>query len=731
MALIEGQKQVGLSLKDALSGVGELLKKTEQKYIEENTFNLQQKLKDSILAGGLGQDAPDLANIKHEYGKLADMGALEKTVTDTRNKLMSAAADTAHLTAMTTLDQTRDITAAGSAFRKSLLEAGIKPEQANVLESQWRQNNAFRGEDIVKQDARTMTEKLTESLDTYRRAGGSLSAEEIDQNIAESVPSYLQGEFKQKAKDLRVKEGALNQTQENELKYVDQTFLNQKQRAKIEGDSRLAVAKTQLDRSAIVPKEIYEGTGKFIAELGGVGAAVDKQLNGRWFAFGDSNLNGESAVKAIYSMRNQLINSGVPQTDADAIIHAAYAEAKLPGIGDTYSLDGGRFKKAAANYFARYPVYAKAMADYNEVAKQEQERLLNLDKQHADTLFEYRNKYQEGNLLGKATSLTNQFKDSLSRADFEKADPKEITARVNKAALGNDLDPKMVQTFIQLESGGDVGAINKETGAKGVLQLLGPAAKDMDVVGKEFDVDLVVSRMPIKIKNDAAELMKVGEDPTGPNLYLAWQQGGRGAAEIFASAKTGKPLSEARLQNMKANLPSNLKNTDTATDPAKYIAYWQERYGMVEAQVGQSNLMDAAATPPAGGGKGDITLDELTGKLGGGATGGIPELGGLNSAPDVPAPAAAPPAVGAVTAGPRKEESGDEFLAKIWGRMKKSVQTDPAIVEQRLAPDVNKRADLLVKQSPAEQQQAIDEAMQVNPVFGEMLAKAIAARLKA
>lgn len=456
MALVEGQKATANAFKDALNQIDSLLQDTEKRYIEENTLNAQNELQKRIRSAGLSADAPDLLEFKNKFGRHIRMEDLDKTIASERGKLVSQATDAASLVALDTLDKTRDITAAGAAFRQSLINAGMKPEQAGAAETAWRQGNAFRGEDIAKQDDRAMAESLDTSLGMYRQAGGQVTPGEIDAEIAKDLPEYLRGRFQAEAKKLRENEGKLSQTQEDELKYIDQNFLSMKQAAQVEGQNKISTAKAAVDKAGWLPEGAYNGASEFVAKFGGVGSEAAEDLNGRWLAFGMRDLEGEKATQIIYDTRDKLLNQGIPQKDVDAVLHQAYSEARRGSDGN-YSLDGLAFSKAAENYASRYGQYAAAVANYNNISNAEQQRLLALDKEHADTIFGYRQKLQEGNVLGESRSAADDFKQKLSgqkdnnaQVPIENRDP-IVVGKHNLAAWTPDAGYKELVTKIQTQ----------------------------------------------------------------------------------------------------------------------------------------------------------------------------------------------------------------------------------------------------------------------------------------
>jgi len=141
-----------------------------------------------------------------------------------------------------------------------------------------------------------------------------------------------------------------------------------------------------------------------------------------------------------------------------------------------------------------------------------------------------------------------------------------------------DNDEVNLDKLVALESGGDYNAINPKTKAFGKYQLLPSTAKEYakklgikeEEVSKPENQDLMFAAL-------TADNMKALAKKNIPintfTVYAAHQQGVRGAEEILK----GKPLSKARIEKIKGNLPYSKEVLDSMT-PEELRQAWIEYY---------------------------------------------------------------------------------------------------------------------------------------------------------
>jgi len=115
------------------------------------------------------------------------------------------------------------------------------------------------------------------------------------------------------------------------------------------------------------------------------------------------------------------------------------------------------------------------------------------------------------------------------------------------------VDPALGLAIIDIESKGNKNA-KSPTGAEGYMQLTKGTAKQYGLDPNERsnpDKNLQVGFKLLKDNYDT--LQKNGIEPTPINIYLAHQQGIRGAKEIISNAVNGTPISESVRKNMGYN----------------------------------------------------------------------------------------------------------------------------------------------------------------------------------
>ena len=102
-----------------------------------------------------------------------------------------------------------------------------------------------------------------------------------------------------------------------------------------------------------------------------------------------------------------------------------------------------------------------------------------------------------------------------------------------RAAQQYGLDPSYLPVTASIESSGNPNAKNPKSTAAGILQFTAGTAKDMGLTNP-YDVDASADAgARLAVRNQKILKLALGQDPTPAQLYLAHQQGPRGAALLL------------------------------------------------------------------------------------------------------------------------------------------------------------------------------------------------------
>lgn len=106
---------------------------------------------------------------------------------------------------------------------------------------------------------------------------------------------------------------------------------------------------------------------------------------------------------------------------------------------------------------------------------------------------------------------------------------------ITGAARKNNVSPEVLIRTAQLESGGNTNAKNPNSSAGGLFQFIDSTAKQYGL-GDRFNPHQAADAAARLTADNAAFLKKkLGREPTGPELYLAHQQGAQGAINILSN----------------------------------------------------------------------------------------------------------------------------------------------------------------------------------------------------
>lgn len=151
---------------------------------------------------------------------------------------------------------------------------------------------------------------------------------------------------------------------------------------------------------------------------------------------------------------------------------------------------------------------------------------------------------------------------------------------------------KDVAVAIRLESDGDPDADNGASGldrAVGLLQITGHKLKDLPEGTDPTDPNTAIQVFKEHTESVKPLLTSIGEEPSGFNAYLLWQQGRRGGVDILTSQDLKiSSLSKARQRNLASNPPPT-KGWETAKGKegvkvSKWVAEWEKHYNRLASQ---------------------------------------------------------------------------------------------------------------------------------------------------
>lgn len=150
---------------------------------------------------------------------------------------------------------------------------------------------------------------------------------------------------------------------------------------------------------------------------------------------------------------------------------------------------------------------------------------------------------------------------------------KEIMSKIVSASSEQGIDPTMMLTFAEIESGFKPNAISK-TGATGIYQFTKGTGQQYGLIedgeDKRFDANANIAAGIKLAKDNSKTLQSNGIEINPTNLYLAHQLGAGGVIDIYNSINTGQPLSEQTRKNMGLNFGTS-SPVDYLTKTAKLI----------------------------------------------------------------------------------------------------------------------------------------------------------------
>lgn len=551
--MIDAQKAAGQSIKEALSGVQDMMDDAEKGYIEENTLNMQSYLKDKIKAGGLGADPIDQIAIKQKFGSMINMDQLDKTISGTKKELETDAINTAGQSASQILNDTKDPIKARRKFTEIIKNLGGSNEFNASATNAWSitQATAFtdiKAEKVQRQNASLsgIMSGLTEngSEDAYARIELALKNED-----PKDIP-VLRKAWRDSVEDMA---GVTKEQSARNLSY-----LNQRDKMDAIKLQELRVATSKLtSQSAALQKNYIPTAADNQLALNTIGfgqsmlTAVDEELG--WFNSGD--------VSNIKAMRTSLINQGIPDPEAERIMTHVFGLVYDGGSWHGNNLSSGDITQAKVETARLAKVYKdKASLDgqISDAANAESEfnlkSQLNRAQLQNDLTLASRDRNVMHNPEGSSgvwnkhlAGLTDDEDDGQgTTGGTDKNAPDNVVVNPNDIVIGTTINQETGKPYTELERLIAIGKINPgDTDTDTGPPIVEPVDKNApDLVTKKLKVALTASTA--KTDNTVAG------------------GGGRGVQPGVDYSKAFKPTAKEKLAN------EERKATKAAAEKVEY-----------------------------------------------------------------------------------------------------------------------------------------------------------------
>lgn len=473
-SMIKGQQAVATGFKDAINGVEDLLKQTEEQHKNTNTLNVQQYLQDRIKAEGPGANPIDKTAIQKRFGSSIDMNKIDDTIkTETKN-VFDNAVNKALGVAGQTFAKTENLADAGNALKQNLLDQGMKAADADKTASAWRNDHQYLAEDIKTSENIALEKAATAMYDDIRAGKGSFETvkNELVNQAAPKLRTRLVSKLNKTYADL----SAMTPDQQDEYKAIeDQTH---SYLAGVDQDIALsnAAAKAKYDAIHLVPESAKAGAMQLQGQLGGLGDAVSKNASNGWFkglirAMGDvfdgDAAKGDAVAAHLQANTEELINRGMSPDDAAGIAFQAYNIAKAKNSDNKIGtvINVADLDNIMNGYLGRYEDKQKELANYQNVMKVNAKKRALLNTQAIDMLARLRKGERFSNVSGKAYDSTAEFKKTIfgggtlspttqlgKKTDTTKPDKTKTDTTKTDKNTGTTIDasdPKQIEARVQ------------------------------------------------------------------------------------------------------------------------------------------------------------------------------------------------------------------------------------------------------------------------------------------
>jgi hypothetical protein len=124
---------------------------------------------------------------------------------------------------------------------------------------------------------------------------------------------------------------------------------------------------------------------------------------------------------------------------------------------------------------------------------------------------------------------------TIAKSEYNPANWMSDKWEFAKKLVAPGLPEEYLKTTAMIESSGNPNAVNSKSGASGLFQFMphiGPAYGVTD----PFNIDQQIrGATKMAMENSNYLKNKLGRDPTGAEIYLAHQQGAKGAATLLSN----------------------------------------------------------------------------------------------------------------------------------------------------------------------------------------------------
>lgn len=147
-----------------------------------------------------------------------------------------------------------------------------------------------------------------------------------------------------------------------------------------------------------------------------------------------------------------------------------------------------------------------------------------------------------------------------------------IKAIIRRVALENGIDPNAFLRVAIIESGLNPKAYNKNSGASGLFQFIGSTARAYNLTDP-FDAE-ANARAAAALWLDNREVLRkaLKTEPSAQLLYVAWQQGAKGALKLLSNPE----MKVIDVIGRRAALWNGAQEDWTA---AQFIEFWSSKFG--------------------------------------------------------------------------------------------------------------------------------------------------------
>lgn len=438
-AMQSSQQNTTQGFKDALNSIDDLFQMQKRKYTERNTLALASHLKENLRAAGLGAEPIDEVAIKKQYGDLVDMDQINATVKKTTDQMTDEALDVASGVAGEAFGRTEDMGQAGAAFKKSLLAAGMKEQDATKLESQWRESNKFLPQDVEFRNKRTI-EDATSAMIGALRENKDLSYENAEAEIVQGLSPRLR---ERALLEMRSTYKALSEmTPEQQEEYLmhEQRAKNFVDRTFQEQEIQLQTAKAQIDQLDPIGEGAKAAALKHSSDLGGLNEAIANHSERGFIMQQWDDVVGMFANKGLWDKEagkyyqdraaDLMIQYGLSAEDALGLMVQSYQD--LGKGADSTQVD------AQMNAYATQLEKKKqALTNYNAMQTEFIKRRGELEDQKTQFLYNLKRGEQRGNVTGQAYDSVEAFKNSIFGGAAAESKGEDGSSAAGTGAAGN------------------------------------------------------------------------------------------------------------------------------------------------------------------------------------------------------------------------------------------------------------------------------------------------------